>query len=145
MAFDRQGTGLTVLRIMLGVFLLAQGLSKFRWLVDSSILLDQLRTWERGANAGSTAARYLRQVAIPYASIFARVVPIGEIVCGLALVGGVWTRVFAFAAFVMVLNFHIAGGTLFTYRFLTNGYGLPVLGGTLALSIGGTRLPWSLR
>jgi uncharacterized membrane protein YphA (DoxX/SURF4 family) len=145
MAFDRQGTGLSVLRIMLGVFLVFQGISKFRWLLESSILLEQLRAWERVVAPGSIAGRYLRQVALPYASIFARLVPIGEIVCGLALIGGIWTRVFAFVAFIMVLNFQIAGGTIFTYGFLTNGFGLPVLGGTLALAIGAVRLPWSLR
>ena len=45
----------------------------------------------------------------------------------------------------MAINYHIAGGSLFKYSFLTNGYGLPVLGGTLALAIGGVRLRWSVR
>jgi hypothetical protein len=40
----------------------------------------------------------------------------------------------------MALNFHVASGALFKYSFLTNGYGLPVLGSTLALVFaGGTR------
>ena len=45
----------------------------------------------------------------------------------------------------MALNFQIASGAVFKYSFLTSGYGLPVLGGTLALAIGGVRLPWSIR
>jgi len=45
----------------------------------------------------------------------------------------------------MLVNFYIASGAILTYGFLTNPYGLPVLGGTLALAIGGVRLPWSLR
>ena len=45
----------------------------------------------------------------------------------------------------MVLNFHFASGILFEYRYLTNGYGLPVLGGLLALALGGAALPLSLR
>ena len=144
MAFDRQGTGLSLLRILLGVFFVFQGLSKLRWFLDSSLLVEQLRGWEHGVAATSTAGRYLRQVAIPYAAIFARLVPAGELATGLALVGGFWTRLFASVAFLMVLNFHVASGTLATYGFLTNGYGLPVLGATLALAVGGTRLPWSL-
>jgi len=28
---------------------------------------------------------------------------------------------------------------------LTNGYGLPVIGSTLGLAVGGVRLPWSVR
>ena len=144
MAIDRQGTGLSLLRILLGVFFVCQGLSKLRWFIDSSLLLQQLNSWEHGVAAGSIGARYLRQVAIPYAAIFARLVPAGEIVSGLSMVLGVWTRLFAFVAFVMVLNIHVASGRIFAYGFLTNAYGLPVLGATLALAIGGLRLPWSI-
>jgi hypothetical protein len=38
----------------------------------------------------------------------------------------------------MALNFQIASGALFKYSFLTSGYGLPVLGSTLALALAGT-------
>jgi hypothetical protein len=62
-----------------------------------------------------------------------------------ALILGIWTPVFAFIAFFMALNFQLASGALFKYSFLSSGYGLPVLGGTLALTLGGVRLPWSLR
>ena len=44
----------------------------------------------------------------------------------------------------MVPNFHFACGVLFHYSDLTNGYGLPVLGGLLALALGGDRLPFSV-
>ena len=75
--------------------------------------------------------------------MFARLVPIGEMVGGAALLLGIWPRLAAAAAFLMVLNFHVASGAIFQYRFLTNGFGLPVLGGLLALAIGGSRLPWT--
>ena len=45
----------------------------------------------------------------------------------------------------MALNFQIASGAVFKYSFLTSGYGFPVLGSTLGLTVGGVRLPWSLR
>ena len=57
------------------------------------------------------------------------------------MMAGVWTRLFAFVALVMIVNFYIASGAISTFAFLTNPYGLPVLGGTLALAIGGMRLP----
>ena len=79
------------------------------------------------------------------AAVFARLVPLGEMAAGVALILGVWTSLAAFLAFVMVMNIHVASGALFTYAFLTNGYGLPVVGSTLGLAIGGIRLPWSLR
>jgi uncharacterized membrane protein YphA (DoxX/SURF4 family) len=72
-------------------------------------------------------------------------VPFGELVAGAALVVGFWTRLAAAAAFLMVLNFHVASGAIFQYRFLTNGFGLPVLGGLLALALGGARLPLAVR
>jgi hypothetical protein len=33
---------------------------------------------------------------------------------------------------------------LFHYSYLTNGYGLPVLGSLMALAIGGSRLPFTI-
>jgi hypothetical protein len=45
----------------------------------------------------------------------------------------------------MVLNYHIASGAIFELSFLANRSGLPVLGSTLGLAVGGIRLPWSLR
>ena len=143
MAIDRQGTGLSLLRILLGVFFLFQGLGKLRWFIDASPLLLQFTNWEHAAAEGTVSAKYLHAV-IPYTGLFARLVPLGEICSGLALLAGFWTRLFAFAAFVMVLNIHVASGAITKFAFLTNGYGLPVLGGTLALAIGAVRLPWSL-
>jgi uncharacterized membrane protein YphA (DoxX/SURF4 family) len=145
MAIDRQGTGLAILRICIGVFFIFEAVSKARWMADSSILAGQLASWSGAARTGSISAWYLHRVAVPGVLVFARLVPIGEFVSGLALVFGFWTPVFAFVAFFMALNFHIAGGTLFHYSFLTSGYGLPVLGSTFALAIGGIRLPWSIR
>jgi uncharacterized membrane protein YphA (DoxX/SURF4 family) len=118
---------------------------KLRWLTDTSVLAAQLSAWQHAAPAGSISARYLSGFAIPHVAVFARLVPLGEIVCGLAMTLGIWTSFFAFVAFFMALNFHVAGGTLFHYAFLTNPFGLPVLGGALALAVGGVKLPWSLR
>ena len=144
MAIDRHGTGLTLLRILLGVFFLFQGLGNLPWLLDPSPLSQQLASWEHGVRAGSISAQYLQRVAVPFAGAIARLIPLAEIGAGLAMIAGFWTSLVAFLAFVMVVNFHIASGAIFTYGFLTNPYGLPVLGGTLALTFGGVRLPLSL-
>ena len=82
---------------------------------------------------------------MPGTAIFARLVPLGELCCGAAMIANFQTRVFAFIAFFMALNFHVASGAIFRWSFLTNGYGLPVLGPTLGLAVGGVRLPWSVR
>jgi uncharacterized membrane protein YphA (DoxX/SURF4 family) len=145
MAIDRQGTGLAILRICIGVFFIFESFLKIKWLTDSSILAGQLTNWSSAAANGSIAAWYLQRIALPGAWVFARLVPIGEFVSGVALVLGFWTPIFAFVAFFMALNFQIASGAIFKYSFLTSGYGLPVLGSTLALALGGVRLPWSIR
>ena len=145
MAMDRQGTGLAVMRVCIGVFFIAEGMGKWRWFADPSILATQLAGWHQGAAAGSLSAAYLERVAIPFVAVFARLVPLGELCSGVALVAGVWTPMFALIAFAMALNFQFASGALFKLSFLSSGYGLPVLGSTLGLAIGGVRLPWSVR
>src|SRR4029079_3927937 len=145
MALDCQGTGLAVLRIIIGVFFVFEGLGKLRWFTDTSILAARFAEWHQATTAGSVSDSSLSHIAVPGTAIFARLVPLGEICGGLALLFGFWTPVVAFLAFLMVLNIHVASGALFKYSFLTNGYGLPVLGSTLALAIGGVRLRWSFR
>ena len=135
--------GLRVLAVCLGVFLIFEGLGKLAWLGNSGLLSEQLQGWLKTAPPGSRW--YLETLAIPGVPMFARLVVFGELTAGLALVIGFWTRMAALFAFLMVLNFHFASGRLFQYAFLTNGYGLPVLGGLLALAIGGTRLPFVVR
>lgn len=142
---NRQGTALAVLRICIGLFFVFEGLGKIRWFVDSSILSSQLAGWHATLAAGSMSARYIERIAMPGVVYFARLVPIGELSCGIALVAGIWTPVAAFIAFLMALNFQFASGAVFRYSFLSSGYGLPVLGSTLALVLGGRGLPWSVR
>ena len=144
MAIDRQGTGLAILRICIGIFFIFEGIGKIPWLTDTSILRGQLAGWTQAVPAGSWSHLYLERVATPYVSTFARLVPIGEITSGLSLVAGLWTPFFALVAFFMAMNFQFASGALFKYSILTSGYGLPVLGATLALALGGVRLPWSI-
>lgn len=145
MAMDRQGTGLAVIRICIGLFFIFEGLSKLRWFMNPSILAAQLAGWHQAVPAGTLSARYLERFAIPGVATFARLVPLGELCSGLALVIGFWTPLVALVAFCVALNFQFASGAIFKYSFLTSGYGLPVLGATLGLAIGGVRLRWSVR
>ena len=85
-----QGRGLAVLRILLGVFFIFEGLSKLGWLADSGPLSERLAGYLR--DAAPAARWYLETVAIPGAPIFARAVVLGELGAGMALVLGVWTR-----------------------------------------------------
>jgi uncharacterized membrane protein YphA (DoxX/SURF4 family) len=143
--FNRQITGYTILRLCLGVFFLFLGIGKVRWLLNSGILAGQLQNWLQASGSASISHRYLTTVAIPFVWLWARLVPLGELACGAALIAGFRTSIAAAIALFMVLNYHLGSGLLFRYEVLTNGYGLPVIGGMLALAFGGVRLPWSLR
>ena len=143
MAANSQARGLTALRLFLGVFFLFEGIGKIGWLMDPSPLTTQLTGYLESANQWNRA--YLERVCIPGAAVFARLVLFGELATGTSLILGAYARYAAIAAFLMVLNIHFASGLLFQYRFLTNGYGLPVLGGLLALAIGGATLPFSVK
>ena len=136
------GGALRILSVALGVFLIFMGLDKIEFLTDSGILRQRLEEW-RGM-AGPLASWYLETVAIPGAPIFARLVVLAELAAGSALVLGVKVRPAATLALLMVINFHIAADVMFRYDYLINAYGLPVLGGLLALAVGGARLPFSV-
>jgi uncharacterized membrane protein YphA (DoxX/SURF4 family) len=136
MAVDRSRLALIVLRTCIGVFFVAEGVMKASWFMDTTILAHQLDGWSKAAAAGSISRWYLDQIALRGIPYFARLVPLGEIASGAALIIGFWTPLFAFIAFFMALNFQIASGAVLKLSFLTSGYGLPVLGATLALAIG---------
>ena len=138
-----EGVGLRALSLFMGLFLILMAGQKVGWLLDSSVLIAELEQW-RGLASGSSL-RYLEAVCIPYAPIFARIVPLAEFAAGAALMVGFSVRLTAGLALLMVLNFHFASGIMFTWGYLWNGYGPPVIGSLLALTLGGRALPFSLR
>jgi uncharacterized membrane protein YphA (DoxX/SURF4 family) len=134
--------GLRVLAFMLGLFFVFNAVDKAAWMTDGDILEARLRGWlEQGP---PTSRWYIETLAMPGVPLFARLIPIAELSAGAALIVGFWTRLAAAVAFLMVLNFHIARGFMLDPEFLIDGTGFPVLGGLLALAIGGSRLPVSL-
>lgn len=134
--------GLRLLSVTLGIFLISMGCGKLDWAGDSSLLENQLRAWWGPAPAISKF--YIDWFAMPLHPLLARLVLLGELTTGLALVVGYRPRPAATAALFMILNFHFAMGLLFTPAYLTNGYALPVAGGLAALAVGGRRLPYTV-
>jgi uncharacterized membrane protein YphA (DoxX/SURF4 family) len=135
--------GMRVLSVSMGVFLLFMGIDKLGWFTDGGAFLSR-RLYEWVEDVPAVAQWYLRTIAIPGIPVFSKLVPLGELLTGAALIAGFRVRIGAAVALLMVLNFHFASGVIFLYSYLTNGYGLPVLGGLLALAIGGTALPLAL-
>ena len=133
---------LRVLSVAMGVFLIFMGLDKVDWFMDATILTRRLQQWH--GTVRPLARWYLDTIAIPGAPVFARVVPLAELSAGAALILGIRMRLAAALALLMVINFHVASDDIFRYSYLMNAYGPPVLGGFLALAIGGVRLPFSV-
>jgi uncharacterized membrane protein YphA (DoxX/SURF4 family) len=139
----RQAWGLVALRLCLGGFFLFEALGKVGWFTSSAVLRARFAEWV--GNVGPVSRAYLETVCIPGVEVFARLVPTGEFAVAAAFLLGGYTRTAAAMALLMVLNFHFASGVMFQYSYLTNGYGLPVLGGLLALALGGAGLPLSVK
>ena len=129
-----QAAALLLLRILLGVFMVFFGLDRASWLTDATPLATQLSSWLLDA---PPASRWYLERIIPGAPVFARAVPLGAILGGLALALGFWTRIAAFVCLVTVLSLQFGAGSMFGYAYLTDASGLPLLGGLLALLIGG--------
>jgi uncharacterized membrane protein YphA (DoxX/SURF4 family) len=133
---------LRVLGLAIGLFFLFNGLDKRAWFLDSSLLSERLNGW--GENAAPSVRWYIDTLAAPGVPLFARLVPLAELLAGAALIVGFWTRLAAFLALMMVANFNFARGMFHSGEFLIDGVGFPVVGGLLALTIAGARLPFSL-
>ena len=125
---------LVLLRVLLGVFMFFFGLDKVTWLLDATPLATQLSSWLVDA---PPASRWYLERIIPGAPVFARAVPLGAMLGGLALVLGFWTRMAALLSLVAVLSLQLGAGSMFRYAYLLDASGLPLVGSLLALVIGG--------
>ncbi|MEQ1574097.1 MAG: DoxX family membrane protein [Vicinamibacterales bacterium] len=134
---------LRLLAVALGIFFVFTALGKIDWLANGAILLER---FQRALPSTHPSVRwYLETIAIPGAPLFARLVPLAEFCAGAALVIGFWPRLVAGLALFMILNFHFIDGSYWSVEFLRSGIGLPVIGGLLALAIGGRALPWAVK
>jgi uncharacterized membrane protein YphA (DoxX/SURF4 family) len=137
------GAALSVLRVCLGVFLIAKGLGKLDFILDSTSLVERLVRWSNN-EALPALSRSYSQALIPAAPVLARLVLVGELGGGLALIAGYRTSVVALLAALMVANFHLATGSLFTVEFLTDANGFLTVAALFVLALAGRDLPWRL-
>jgi uncharacterized membrane protein YphA (DoxX/SURF4 family) len=139
----RSGLGLRLMAVFIGVFFIAMAFNKIAWFADGNLLLQRFERW--APTARPPVRWYLESIAIPGAPIFARLVPIAEFSAGTALILGFWPRRVAILALFMVLNFHLATSSFWAWDFLRDGTGPPLIGGLLAMAIGGAKMPWCIR
>ena len=129
-----QAAALILLRVVIGVFMFFFGLEKASWLMDATPLTTQLSSWL--LDAPPVSRWYLERI-IPGAPMFARAVPLGAMLAGLALALGFWTRMAALISLVVVVSLQLGAGSMFRYAYLMDASGLPLVGGLVALIIGG--------
>jgi uncharacterized membrane protein YphA (DoxX/SURF4 family) len=137
-----QAVGLVVVRISAGIFIFFCGLERASWVLDSTPLATLLSFWL--ADALPVSRWYLERL-MPGVPVFARLLPVGAMLGGSALVLGFWTRMAAAVSLLMVLSFQVAAGSIFRYTYLGEVNGLPLAGALLGLVIGGGKLPLSVR
>ena len=131
-----QAVALMLLRVCLGVFMFFFGFERTSWLMDATPLSTQLASWLVDA---TPASRWYLERVIPGAPLFARFVPLGAMVGGIGLTLGFWTRIAAALSLVVVLSLQLGAGSMFRHTYLMDADGLPVVGGLLAVMIGGER------
>ena len=129
-----QRVALTLLRVCLGVFMFFFGFERVSWLLDATPLSTQLASWL--VDAAPVSRWYLERL-IPGAPVFARLVPLGAMISGLALTLGFWTRIAAAISLVIVLSLQLGAGSMLRLTYLMDAAGLPLVGGLLALIVGG--------
>src|SRR6266513_3015904 len=115
---------LAFLRIGAGLSLLLSGLTKLSWLANPPLAEKLAAFSQHPANA--LVAKYLAFVT-PHASLFARLVVVGELALGALLVVGLLTPLASLLAFLMVLNFQVASSSLFSLDYLRGESGLVYL------------------
>lgn len=113
------------LRIALGIFFLSQGLNKLDWYASSEFLRTSLDRYSQ--NPPALTGWYQKHVAYPGLEAWARTIPTGEMLIGAALMLGLLTQSTLIVALLLVVNFHLANGNLFSMAFFSNPYALLLL------------------
>lgn len=112
-------------RIAIGLFFLAQGMNKLEWYSSSEFLRTSLDRYAQ--NPPAFTSFYQKHVAYPGIEAWSRMIPTGEMLIGAALILGVLTQPTLIIAMLLVINFHLTNGYLFSTQFFSNPYALVVL------------------
>src|SRR4051794_7458491 len=93
------GIALVILRVSLGVFLIAKSLDKLAWFTHPNVLGVKLDAFVAKA---TPLNRWWLTLLLPGVAVFARLVPLAEFTGGLSLIVGRYSRVAATLAFLMI-------------------------------------------
>jgi thiosulfate dehydrogenase [quinone] large subunit len=105
---------LSILRIYLGVILLFTVYGKLTADTPfSDEMLNFLNTFLSRGRMAPFYTHFIKGFVIPHANVFSFLVMLGELAAGLSLLTGSFTRIGAFIAMVLFLNYMLAKGRWF--------------------------------
>ena len=105
--FSTMGSCLALLRIFLGVKLLIAGLEKWKWITLTG-LGEKLTDWiHRGAPI-YWYVPFLESSVLRHSHLFTWLVVFGEVILGVMLIFGLYTRLASLFVIIMLLNYMFA-------------------------------------
>jgi len=116
-----------VLRFALAGLFLYVGITKINagWLVSPESLLGALNGYKE--HAAGLEHSYIENVAIPYASMWSKLMALGETAIGISMLFGLLVRLSSLFGIFMVLNYHFVNGNLLSLSFFGNPWAVLVL------------------
>ena len=106
------------LRIVIGIYILAHGINKIDWFHSSEFMHAELQQY--AADPHQAVQWVQHRIVLPYAELWARAIPAGEMLIGAALIAGFLSRTALGISVFMLLLYHIADGKIFTPMFVTD-------------------------
>src|SRR5688572_5234789 len=105
--------GLALVRIVLGVLLLVSAIGKIGsgWMANGEAMSQSVQ--QNIPKAEAFYRPFLEGTVLPNATTFSQLVTVGEIVAGLSLLLGLFTRVGALVCMWLMLQYMLMKGTLF--------------------------------
>jgi uncharacterized membrane protein YphA (DoxX/SURF4 family) len=106
-----------VLRLALAGLFLHLGIGKINqgWLHNAAPIATELQNSQK--NATGYHLSYVTNIAIPYASLWSKLIAVGEASIGISLLLGMLVRLSSAFGIFMVINLHAATGNLYSLRF----------------------------
>lgn len=133
-----------ILRLAVGIFFLYLGYTKIQsgWLLSSERLEKSLTNFEQ--NAPAVSKWYIAHVGKPGVNLWSKLIALGETALGVSLILGFLVRLSTLVGIIMVFNFHLANGTLFSLSFFGNPWASLVITTLLVLHMTRAGKKWGL-
>ena len=124
-----------ILRFAVAILFIHLGYTKVNngWLSNSEPLKNSLSRFEQ--NAPPASKWYLEKIAKPGVQVWSKLICLGELALGISLLVGFLLRLSTFLGSFMVINFHVANGTLFSLSFFGSPWAILIIASLVVLNL----------